>query len=113
MVKQKGDRWLFHLRCPGAEHVHLAGDFNGWSETAHPMREVDDGVWEIELALKPGTHRFRYLTSNQGWVSDWAAHGMEPNQNGDWDFTVHVPEAGDQADADEQKQPQDRSGETR
>ena len=63
------------------------------------MREVADGVWEIELALKPGTHRFRYMTSNHGWVCDWAAHGMEPNQNGDWDFTVQVPEDGRAVDA--------------
>ena len=52
--------WVFHEWAPGADAIHLIGDFNDWNRASHPLRRLDGGVWEIELsgadALKHGQH---------------------------------------------------------
>jgi len=39
---------------PGVETLHLCGEFNGWSETANPMRREPDGSWSATLSLEGG-----------------------------------------------------------
>lgn len=46
--KKKG--WWFREWAPGAEEIHLIGDFNQWNRSAHPLNKVDNGVWEIFLS---------------------------------------------------------------
>ena len=41
----------FRVWAPFAKSVAVAGDFNGWSETAHPLAAEDGGLWS---ALVPG-----------------------------------------------------------
>ena len=52
--------WVFREWAPGADVIHLIGDFNDWNRASHPLRRLDGGVWEIELsgadALKHGQH---------------------------------------------------------
>ena len=52
--------WVFREWAPGADAIHLIGDFNDWNRESHPLRRLDGGVWEIELsgadALKHGQH---------------------------------------------------------
>ena len=91
MVEHKGYTSIFQVFCKDAEWVHVVGDFNHWSPHATPMRQIKPGVWRVELRLPPGEYRFRYLTSNQGWITDWAAFGVERNRFGEWDSLLHVP----------------------
>ena len=50
--------WVYREWAPGADAVHLIGDFNNWNRISHPMTRLDDGSWEIFLegadALKHG-----------------------------------------------------------
>ena len=50
--------WVYREWAPGADEMHLLGDFNGWDRQSHPMRRLEHGDWEIELpgedALVPG-----------------------------------------------------------
>jgi 1,4-alpha-glucan branching enzyme len=39
----------FAVWAPNAEVVSVAGDFNNWDRTRHPMRFRDGGIWEIFL----------------------------------------------------------------
>ena len=52
--------WVFREWAPGADAIHLIGDFNDWNRTSHPLKRLENGVWEIELegedALKHGQH---------------------------------------------------------
>ena len=52
--------WVFREWAPGADAIHLIGDFNDWNRASHPLRRLDGGVWEIELSgaavLKHGQH---------------------------------------------------------
>ena len=51
--------WVYREWAPGADEMHLIGDFNNWNPASHPMTKINEGgVWELELegedALKHG-----------------------------------------------------------
>ncbi|MBE5772882.1 MAG: 1,4-alpha-glucan-branching enzyme [Clostridiales bacterium] len=41
--------WVYREWAPGADAVHLIGDFNDWNRTSHPLTKGENGVWEIHL----------------------------------------------------------------
>lgn len=56
---------------PGARHVAVVGDFNGWKADATPMRRNPvSGQWETQLALPDGEHRYAIVVDNTRWVGD-------------------------------------------
>lgn len=70
----------------------VAGTFNNWSATAHPMRRNEAlGVFEVCLRLPPGTHRYRLVVDGQ-WSADPHNDRCEPNPFGEADSLVDVPE---------------------
>jgi hypothetical protein len=54
------------LRLPGASSVELMGDFTDWQPT--PLQSAGDDVWELRVALPPGSYRFNVRTDGGGWV---------------------------------------------
>jgi 1,4-alpha-glucan branching enzyme len=61
----------FSFHCPGAQSVTLAGDFNGWNVSDHPM--VYDGlqtVWIISLSLEPGRYEYKFFVDGKEWWND-------------------------------------------
>ncbi len=51
----------FRVWAPHAEAVFVAGDFNGWSETADAMASEGNGYWSCDVpAAMPG-QQYRYL----------------------------------------------------
>lgn len=65
-----------------ADHIYLAGDFNGWDESAVPLRQERDGVWRAMLDLPAGTRsQFRYLIDGQ-WSTDYHADGWATSAPG-------------------------------
>jgi 1,4-alpha-glucan branching enzyme len=68
---------------PGAQTLHLCGEFNGWSETANPMKRGPDGSWTVSLSLDGGkSYMFRYRDDSGEWHNDWGADAYVPNQFG-------------------------------
>ena len=60
--------------APQARSVYLVGDFNGWVETAEPMRKLKDGEFSTTLKLETGRdYQFRYLVDGKDWINDWEA----------------------------------------
>ena len=59
----------FEVEIPGAQAVYLAGDFNGWDETARRMKRVKKGedLFLAVLDLEPGCYEFKYLVDGE-WV---------------------------------------------
>jgi len=92
MVNRTGRHCRFRLIRPSATRVYLVGDFNNWSTTAIEMTAGDDGAWQADLDLEPGTYRFRYHVDGR-WVTDFAAFGIERNTDGDWDSICYVPDS--------------------
>ena len=44
--------WVYREWAPGADEMHLIGDFNNWDRWSHPMHRTESGVWEIKLKGK-------------------------------------------------------------
>jgi 1,4-alpha-glucan branching enzyme len=58
----------FDLERSGASRVALAGSFNGWSMSAHPLARNAGGLWTIVVPLPPGEYRFMFVVDGE-WMS--------------------------------------------
>ncbi|MDQ3247863.1 MAG: isoamylase early set domain-containing protein [Chloroflexota bacterium] len=84
-------RIIFELpACLWADRIFLVGDFNGWCESATPMRQDRDGIWRATLDLPVGgQHEFRYLIDGH-WKTDSHADGFAGNRYGSENSVVNV-----------------------
>lgn len=67
--------------APWASHVSLCGEFNAWSPEAAPMKRLEDGRWEAEVALPPGRYQYKFVADGQ-WMADPNAPETVPNSLG-------------------------------
>lgn len=59
----------FALTHPGARSVAVAGSFNQWSASSHPLAQAEPGgPWTAIVALPPGEHLFMYVVDGE-WLS--------------------------------------------
>ncbi|MGF1571630.1 MAG: alpha-amylase family glycosyl hydrolase [Sumerlaeia bacterium] len=49
--------------------VFAAGDFNGWSQNAHPLTAGEDGVFRASVAVKPGQYSYKLVVDGE-WIAD-------------------------------------------
>ena len=67
LVTQAGVR--FSVDQPAAHTVAVAGTFNGWSATSHPlMPDASRRRWTATVPLPPGEHLFMYVVDGT-WVT--------------------------------------------
>jgi 1,4-alpha-glucan branching enzyme len=60
----------FMLMRAEASSVAVAGSFNQWSASSHPLaRAKVGGLWTIVVPLPPGEHAFMYVVDGNEWVS--------------------------------------------
>ncbi|HSV27829.1 MAG TPA: isoamylase early set domain-containing protein, partial [Sedimentisphaerales bacterium] len=58
----------------GAGTAAVVGDFNGWNNTATPMKRDKSGNFKVTLELeKDREYQFRYLLDGKTWENDWEA----------------------------------------
>lgn len=75
------------------EQAAVVGEFNDWSETAHPMQTDSDGRWSATVSLEPSrSFRFRYHLGEDRWENDWNADSYVGNDFGGADSVVTTPE---------------------
>jgi len=71
--KTKGSEMVkkteFSLSAPQAQRVSIAGDFNQWNPSSHPLQQDARGTWKISLDLKPGKYEYRFLLDGE-WQND-------------------------------------------
>ena len=57
-IHQTNDGWVYREWAPAADMMYFTGDFANWDIYAHPMKRIENGVFEIYLdginALKVG-----------------------------------------------------------
>lgn len=41
--------WFYREWAPAADEMYLTGDFNGWNTQSHPMKKLENGVFEVFL----------------------------------------------------------------
>ena len=67
------DGWVYREWAPGADAIHLIGEFNDWNRESHPLTRIENGVWEITLpgrnALKHG-QKVKIQVTKDGVASD-------------------------------------------
>jgi 1,4-alpha-glucan branching enzyme len=64
----------FVLAHPAARSVAVAGSFNQWSASSHPLaRSSGRGSWTATVLLPPGEHTFMYIVDGTRWVTPPAA----------------------------------------
>ncbi len=81
---------LFRLKHPSASSVAVAGDFNGWSETSHPMTRQSE-VWSRVVPLPPGDYLFMYVVDGSQWLAPRNAPELVPDGFGGMNGKVTVP----------------------
>jgi 1,4-alpha-glucan branching enzyme len=59
----------FALVFPDARSVALAGTFNQWSSSTHPLARERSGIWQLMVSLPPGEHLFMYVVDGTRWVT--------------------------------------------
>lgn len=59
----------FTYTAPDAGTVMWAGEFNGWSQSAHPLARDANGVWSVVMPLPPGTHAYKFVVDGN-WFPD-------------------------------------------
>ena len=79
----------FTHEAPGAASVYLAGDFNGWSDSADLMDEKD-GVWTKVLKLEPGDYGYKFVVDGS-WTQDITNPNSADDGFGGQNSLVHVP----------------------
>ena len=50
--------------------VHVAGDFNGWSNVATPMADAGDGTFRANVTLPEGVHLYKFVVNGNEWIPD-------------------------------------------
>jgi len=69
MVKKEEKKVRFEFKAPAASRVLLVGDFNAWNNAGLALKKSKDGIWSIDLGLKPGKYQYKYIVDGQ-WKTD-------------------------------------------
>jgi len=63
-------RISFKFHAPGAKSVCLAGTFNGWNTSSHPLRQDKrsriQGMWQRVFYLESGVYEYRFIVDDRG-----------------------------------------------
>jgi 1,4-alpha-glucan branching enzyme len=55
--------------APDAGQVFVAGTFNCWDPTTHPMKRSRNGIWKITIELDRDDHEYKYVVDGV-WIHD-------------------------------------------
>ena len=55
------DGWVFREWLPNADEVFLFGDFNNWDNSATPLENIGNGVWQVLLEGKDALCHGQYV----------------------------------------------------
>lgn len=86
----KPKRVLFSLYDPQAGSVFLAGDFNGWNVTSHPLRRDKKGNWKLTLLLRPGIYEYNFYVDGV-WRCDPNCTETIQNPFGTFNSLLRIP----------------------
>lgn len=64
-----GNEVTFYYENASANEVYLAGDMNGWNQTADAMTK-DGSIFSITMTLEPGTYAYKFVVNGTEWVAD-------------------------------------------
>jgi 1,4-alpha-glucan branching enzyme len=59
-----------NFHAPEAKKVAIAGDFNKWKVDENILKRQDNGIWTIEIPLKPGAYNYMFVVDGKVWMTD-------------------------------------------
>ena len=85
----------FVFVAPSAKQVSLVGDFNDWDQRATQLRPVENGngMWTVEVPLRPGVYEYAFLVDGKEWKTDPDAPRSSGDDYGRPNSVVTVREA--------------------
>lgn len=99
-AKAKG--WYYREWAPAAYQIFLTGDFNDWNRSSHPLKKLDNGVWEI--FLDEATYKDRFVHNSKvkvlvdapnGWkerIPVWITRAVQDVNTRDWSGQLWFPQ---------------------
>lgn len=70
-VNRTENRVEFYIRYNDANHIALAGDFNGWGHDTIPLDHVGNGIWKTQIPNLPnGIYRYKFVIDGHSWIED-------------------------------------------
>lgn len=61
----------FRVWAPNATTVSVAGSFNNWSTTAHPLtKEGASGLWSADIPTAAAGNQYKYVINGSQWERD-------------------------------------------
>jgi 1,4-alpha-glucan branching enzyme len=86
----------FRLYAPEAQNISIAGTFNDWNVSSHPMKRSRKGkngyvYWQLPMRLLPGTYQYLFFVDGQWW-NDPASNQYMPNEFGSMNNVVEIEE---------------------
>ena len=56
----------------GISSVFVAGDFNEWDSSSHPLTQQNDGRWKTDIALEAGSYAYKFVVNETQtqWTCD-------------------------------------------
>jgi anti-sigma factor RsiW len=75
--------------APAAQHVTVAGDFNKWRTDSHVMKR-QNGMWTIDLPLKPGMYTYMFIVDGEHWITDPRAESYREDGFGSQNAVMRV-----------------------
>ena len=91
------DRTVFVCHALTAQHVTLAGSFNGWNPKSTPMEPQGEDTWLAELELAPGHYEYKFVVDGAwccepGREDHAPCRDCVPNPFGTMNRTVEIRE---------------------
>lgn len=84
------NRVTFTLHAPDAREVAVAGEFNQWSVEGGKMKKRENGVWTVQVPLKPGTYNYMFVVDGKVWVADPKADSFQDDGFGNKNSVIRI-----------------------
>jgi len=67
----------FSYKAPEALRVMLIGDFTQWQRQPIALNKRENGIWQVQVRLGPGTHAYAFVVDDK-WRDDGECHVRVP-----------------------------------
>lgn len=90
MTSERGKQLVFEVSAHPDSKVFIAGTFNDWNPTTHPLEHhPEDGLFRATLLLSPGHYEYKFVVDGH-WIIDPSCPNWMPNEFGTLNSVVHV-----------------------
>ncbi len=87
---ETGKAIRFEISAEQGSKVYIAGTFNNWDPTSHPLtHHPEEGVFRATLHLPAGTHEYKFVVDGV-WHLDAKCPHWVSNQHGSLNSVIHV-----------------------